>query len=92
MVAEVARHEAASDARVTFLGIDGNDTDGGPFARDAGVRFAVANDFDEHVAQSLHMAGLPDTVFVDRSGRIADVVVGTISRSTLAAELVALTS
>ena len=85
MVADVARHELATDARVAFIGIDGNDdpSAGLAFARTSGVRFPVGSDYESVVAPRYLLVGYPDTVFVDATGHVAGTVHGPVSRSVL---------
>jgi len=79
MVARVAGAEARAGSPVRFVGVDGNDdpTAGLAFARRSGVTFAVGRDDQETVASALALPGLPDIVFVDRSGRVVHRIEGS---------------
>ncbi len=77
----------AAHLPVRFLGIDGNDqaAAGLAFARHSGVTFPVGEDHAEVVAPELGATGLPSTVFIDRTGHVAQVVQGPITVAALRA-------
>lgn len=75
----VARAEILAGSRVHFIAVDGNDVSrsaGLAFARAHGVTFPIGWDFEETVATGLGLPGLPDTVFVDRSGKVVHIIEG----------------
>ena len=78
----------AQHQRVVFVGIDVNDftSDARRFLRDHHVPY-VAVHAESSVAQRFGLIGLPETFYVDRSGRIQDVTRGELSTSTLEGEL-----
>jgi thiol-disulfide isomerase/thioredoxin len=84
-IARIAAQETSAGGRIHFVGIDGNDdpSSGLAFARRSGVTFPAGSDPTEDVARALGLPGLPDTVFVDRSGHVVNVVEGPISEATL---------
>ena len=47
-----------------------------PFARRSGVTFPVAEDETQSLARKIGLVGLPDTVFVDRSGHVVHTMQG----------------
>ncbi len=82
--AAVAAQEEAAGSPVRFLGIDGNDdpASGLAMARASGVGYPVAQDYYESVANHLGISGLPDTVFIDRTGRLAHIIRGPVDAAT----------
>lgn len=77
--ASIASADERAGSPVRFIGIDGNDTSkaaGLAFARQQGVTFPVGWDYYESVASQLDLAGLPDTVFIDRDGHVVHVIQG----------------
>ena len=94
MVARVARQEMATNRRVAFIGIDGNDdpSSGLAFARRSGVAFPVGADHDSVVAPRYLLVGYPDTVFIDGTGHVAGTVQGPVSRRVLQRWLTRLTA
>jgi thiol-disulfide isomerase/thioredoxin len=85
----VARWEEGHDlGAVRFIGVDSNDqrSSGRAFARSSGVAFPSG--FDEQgtvTASAFSIENLPDTVFVDAAGRVAHLVVGSVTNRQLAA-------
>ncbi len=84
-VVDYLAHHDLGDVRV--VGVDTADQRTGALAfvnRDH-VSFPVVFDPNSSVASSFGLAALPDTVFVKASGTVADVVVGPVSDTSLAA-------
>ena len=67
-----------SGTPIRFVAVDGNDTAsaGLAFARRSGVTFPVVEDETESLARKIGLVGLPDTVFVNRSGHVAHIMQG----------------
>jgi thiol-disulfide isomerase/thioredoxin len=86
-VARYARSEADKGVKVSFIGVDEQDTSaaGLGFVKKAGVSFAVGADPDGNVLEDLDAeAALPQTIFIDTSGQIIHHVYGSVtSGSTL---------
>lgn len=78
--------------RIRFLGIDVEDTRGAARAFERRYRIAYPSIFDQHatMAGELNFYGLPTAYLVDRSGRLAAVLVGKQSSLALQAKLVPL--
>lgn len=87
VAARVAAAEARAGNRAVFLAVDGNDTpaQGWAFARQRGVRFPIADDEQEQVANQLRLTGLPSTAVVDASGRVVRRFTGPVSAAALEA-------
>ncbi len=75
---QVARLQHAGTP-IRFVAVDGNDTAsaGLAFAHRSGVTFPVAEDETQSLARKIGLVGLPDTVFVDRSGHIVHIMQGS---------------
>jgi len=84
----VATWEKTHDTgAVRFIGIDSNDirSKGFAFARWAKVAFASAFDANGTSASgTFHIAALPDTVFVDATGKVVHTVIGPVTNHQLA--------
>jgi hypothetical protein len=78
--------------RIRFLGIDVEDTrgDARAFERRYGIAYPSIFDQNAAMAGKLDFFGLPTAYLVDRSGRLAAVLVGKQSRLSLEAKLVRL--
>lgn len=87
VVARVAAAEARAGNRAVFLAIDGNDAParGWAFAHQRGVRFPIADDEREQVANQLRLTGLPSTAVVDAQGQVVRRFTGLVSAATLEA-------
>jgi thiol-disulfide isomerase/thioredoxin len=87
VAAYASRHQLGS---VRFVAIDVND-EAGPaksFLTQAKVAFPVGTDEDSTLSSDeFHLAGLPDTVFVNASGYVTEVVVGSVSNGELATDI-----
>jgi thiol-disulfide isomerase/thioredoxin len=88
-VARVAREARAARDKVTFIGVDDNDTpaDGLAFARKSGVGFPVGRDWLSTTAPAYGLQGNPATVFIDAAGDVVKTVRGPIKPATLQAEI-----
>ncbi|MCU1491230.1 MAG: Redoxin domain protein [Acidimicrobiaceae bacterium] len=84
-VAKLSAQLQANSPSLRVVGIDGNDASGAgmAFARKAGFTDPVASDQNEAVASDLGLRGLPDTVFINASGKVARVVQGVVSNAQL---------
>ncbi len=84
-VVDYLAHHDLGNVRV--VGVDTADQRTGAlaFVAQDHVGFPVAFDPNSSVANSFGLAALPDTVFVTASGTVADVVVGPVSDTGLAA-------
>lgn len=82
-VLEQASREAAG--RVAFVGVDVGDSrsKAAELLDAAGVTFPAGYDPDREVATDYRLRGMPTTVFVDASGRVADVAHGRLSAADL---------
>ncbi|MFP5376248.1 MAG: TlpA family protein disulfide reductase [Acidimicrobiia bacterium] len=78
---------------VAFVGVDVNDSRSRAAALldAAGVSFPAGYDPDRAVATDYRLRGMPTTVFVDASGRVADVAHGRLSAADLDRRLARLT-
>jgi thiol-disulfide isomerase/thioredoxin len=78
----------ANRGRVAFLGVDEQEpvSIGTAFAREAHIPYPIAFDHGQFAA-TYGAQSLPETIFVDRGGRIAAVVHGAMTRALLAANL-----
>lgn len=78
----------ARRGRVVFVGVDVNDLTGDArsFLRSHDVPY-VAVKSGRSLANRFGLIGLPETFYVDRSGRIRDVTRGELSAAALAREL-----
>jgi thiol-disulfide isomerase/thioredoxin len=75
-------------ARVAVIGVDGSDPRGPAraFVTSAGIGFPVAVDASYDVTEGQYaFTGLPEAVFIDRSGKIAGIDYGPISVGTFTA-------
>ncbi|MGH9153189.1 MAG: TlpA family protein disulfide reductase, partial [Acidimicrobiales bacterium] len=88
---EAASRQAAG--AVAFVGVDVNDSRSRAAAllAAAGVTFPAGYDPDRAVATDYRLRGMPTTVFVDASGRVADVAHGRLSAADLDRRLARLT-
>lgn len=79
----------AERGRVTFLGVDTNDTRSAAVAFLAKVRVTYDATFDPHgrVAGSYRLFGLPTTVFISSKGRVLGRHIGQMNSTTLDAAL-----
>jgi thiol-disulfide isomerase/thioredoxin len=80
--------------RVTFVGVNSQETGDGPaFAREFGIdRWPLARDVGGSQGSGFHdsltsVAGLPDTAFYDRAGKLRFVSAGAMSEESLRAKL-----
>ncbi len=87
--ARVAREATVSGDKVQFIGVDDDDApaSGLAFARKSGVRFPVGRDADSLTAPDYGFVGNPSTVFIDAAGNVVKTVRGTVTTSTLEAEI-----
>jgi thiol-disulfide isomerase/thioredoxin len=78
----------ANRGRIAFLGVDEQEplTMGEAFARAMRIPYPIAFDHGQFAA-SYGAQALPETVFIDRSGRIAAIVHGPIGARELARDL-----
>lgn len=78
--------------KVTFLGVDENDTAAAAtkFLAKYGTRYPIAYDPKVSLAGPFQLVGLPTTLFVEPDGRIYREVLGTMSSSLLSKNLRAL--
>jgi cytochrome c biogenesis protein CcmG/thiol:disulfide interchange protein DsbE len=81
-------HERFGDG-VRFVGVDTRDDAAGAveFLRTVGVTYAQTVDLDGELLRRLRIPGLPNTVVLDRDGRIAYKTVGPIKEAQLNAQL-----
>ncbi len=79
----------AEDGRVTFLGIDTNDTRTAAvaFLAKVHVTYDAASDPHGHLASSYRLFGLPTTVFISPRGRVLGRHIGQMNDATLKAAL-----
>jgi cytochrome c biogenesis protein CcmG/thiol:disulfide interchange protein DsbE len=75
--------------KVQFLGIDSNDASSAArsFVRQVGVTYPVVVDGSGGVATSYGLFGLPTTIFVSPSGKIAGRFIGQLHTSSLQSAL-----
>ena len=80
--------------RIRFLGIDVEDSRGAARAFERHFRIVYPSIFDQQAAMAgrLNFYGLPTAYLVDRSGRLAAVLIGKQAKATLQAKLVRLLS
>lgn len=82
---ELARASRELDGDVRFLGInilDGRD-DATAFARRYGLRYASVRDTRGIVAKRYGVTGVPETWFLDRTGRVAGAYIGAFTPGRL---------
>jgi thiol-disulfide isomerase/thioredoxin len=81
--------DRAEHGRVTFLGIDSNDTTGAAvaFLAKVHVTYAAASDPRGGVAGLYRVFGLPTTVFISPSGKMLGRHIGQLNAATLKAAL-----
>ena len=84
----IVRAARANRGRVAFLGVDEQEpiAIGAAFAREAKISYPVAFDHGQFAA-TYGAQALPETVFIDRRGRIAAIFRGAMSASDLARNL-----
>lgn len=70
---------------VAFVGVDVNDsrTAAGDLLDAAGITYPTGYDPDQSVADSYKLQGMPTTVFIDATGRVASVAKGQLSAAEL---------
>jgi cytochrome c biogenesis protein CcmG/thiol:disulfide interchange protein DsbE len=86
MLAAAAKQAQVSGSPVQFVGIDVNDQTSPAlaFVDQAGISYPVGVDPTFRVSSGLYgIVGLPDTVFVDASGRIVGRHLGPLTRAGL---------
>ena len=90
LLEEASRETAGA---VAFVGVDVNDSrsKAAELLDAAGVTFPAGYDRDRAVATAYRLRGMPTTVFVDASGRVADVAHGRLSAADLDRRLARLT-
>jgi thiol-disulfide isomerase/thioredoxin len=78
----------AQRGRIAFLGVDEQEplTMGAAFAREMRIPYPIAFDHGQF-ASTYGAESLPETIFVDRRGRIAAIVRGAMTRRVLARNL-----
>jgi cytochrome c biogenesis protein CcmG/thiol:disulfide interchange protein DsbE len=77
------------DSGVVLVGIDFEDTAGSArdYVHDAGVSYPTVVDRDSRVALAYGIRGIPETFVIDRTGRIAERVIGGADADDLAARI-----
>jgi thiol-disulfide isomerase/thioredoxin len=77
---------ATSHPGVRVIGVAVNDQvdDARAFAKEVGVRFPLGFDADNQVADAYAVSGLPTTVVLDRTGRLAATWPGPVTDADLA--------
>lgn len=77
---------------VVFIGIayDTTREDGTGFLSRYGITYACGPDTTTATATAYGVTGIPDTVFIDRSGIVAHKIVGPLTQASLAAGIQAL--
>lgn len=77
---------------VRVIGVDSGDQRAAAraFVRHDGVPFPVVYDLNSTVASSFQLLAIPDTVFIDAKGRVANVVIGKITPTQFAHDLAAI--
>ena len=85
MVAKATAQLMSQGTQVQFIGIDGGDdvSPGWSFVSSSGIKFPVAFDPNETFASSLQLEGPPTTIFVYRTGKIAEIVRGPVTEVQL---------
>ncbi len=81
-----------STGKVRVIGIDTSDQHASAiaFVHHDAVPFPVVFDPNSTVAASFQFQAIPDTVFVNAQGRVANVVIGKISPAEFASDLAAI--
>jgi cytochrome c biogenesis protein CcmG/thiol:disulfide interchange protein DsbE len=81
--------DRAEHGRVSFLGIDSNDTRSAAVAFLSGVHvsYPTVSDPHGHEASAYRLFGLPTTVFISPSGRVLGRHIGQLNAATLKAAL-----
>ena len=71
--------------QVAFLGLDSGESvdDGAPFAKERGVRYALAEDPDLERSTTLGLVGLPTTLFIDADGMLTGRKLGAMDEAEL---------
>jgi cytochrome c biogenesis protein CcmG/thiol:disulfide interchange protein DsbE len=79
-------------ASVVFIGIafDTSQAGGTAFIRRYGITYVRGLDTTTKTTAAYGLAGIPDTIFIDRSGIVAQKIVGPITQKSLAAGIQAL--
>lgn len=77
------------DSGVVVIGVNFEDTSSNAsnYVRTAGVSYPVVEDADSRTALAYGLRGVPETFVVDKSGRIADRVIGPVDAATLAIQI-----
>ena len=80
------------DAGVVVLGVNFQDTssEARDYVRTAGVSYPVVEDADSRAALAYGLRGIPETFIVDRSGRVADRIIGPVDAARLASRITSL--
>lgn len=86
------RAHAEQGDRVLFLGVDVKDSRSHAlaFLADHAVTYPQVFDARADLALRLRLQGVPNTLFVDRSGRVVDRVIGPLTDARLEQDLAAL--
>jgi cytochrome c biogenesis protein CcmG/thiol:disulfide interchange protein DsbE len=77
------------DSGVVLVGVDFEDTAGSArdYVHNVGLSYPVVEDTNSRTALAFGIRGIPETFLIDRSGRIADRVIGAVSADTLAKKI-----
>ncbi len=77
------------DSGVVVVGVNFEDTtgDASDYVRTAGVSYPVVEDSDSRTALAYGLRGIPETFVVDRTGRIADRIIGPVDATKLSNEI-----
>jgi cytochrome c biogenesis protein CcmG/thiol:disulfide interchange protein DsbE len=73
------------DSGVVVVGVNFQDTteDAIDYVRSAGVSYPVVEDSDSRTALAYGLRGVPETFVIDRTGRIADRIIGPVDATWL---------
>ena len=73
------------DSGVVVVGVNFEDTtdDAIDYIRKAGVSYPVVEDSDSRTALAYGLRGIPETFVIDRTGRIADRIIGPVDAMKL---------
>ncbi len=82
---QLAKVSQSMSERVTFVGVDSNDTLSGiqGLLRSSGVRFPVGSDPHGVIARTYHLLGLPGLFLVSPSGKVLGETEGEVTGNGL---------
>ncbi len=77
------------DSGVVLVGVDFEDTAGSArdYIHNVGLSYPVVDDTNSRTALAFGIRGIPETFLIDRTGHIADRVIGSVTADSLATKI-----